>query len=530
MTRVEYIMSGLWLAMVVLAARPAAADQLEDIEQAIDAWRLEDARRMFDDAKVGEDESPRARYIMGKLLFYEGECGKALKALRKAIEGARHEVSWKALRDRVEATEAIFAKLEVRKGEGDTFLYRYASGADAILLPYADEALKRQRKALKKILGDAPERPVEIVFLPDVESLSLASGLPPEQIERTGTVGVTKFGRVMMVTPRRLVTGYPWLDTLAHELTHFSINRVSNNRTPIWLHEAVAKLLERRWRSKDVQVLTPEEAYLLDRAVKEGRLIPLRRFHPSVAYLSDQEEAALAYAQALSFARYLQEKIGAGWLRTLLADLGVGMSLDEGLMAISQADLKRLYLWWRQMASGKRHTPVPAVALMKRRFKRGEVGGGSDLDSVLAKEVKRHLRIGDLLRLRGHLKAAVAEYEQAKALSNSPSPEITDRLAACFLNLGQNKETIALLEPMVQLYPSHATTLVQLGRALANEKRAFEAIRAFEKANAINPFHPDVHCRLAELHELTGHTKDAARETEHCRMATLFAGTSTLKK
>ncbi len=514
----------LFPLMLFATLRTAAADPLGDLEHAIDSWRFEEARRHFDRAKVSDDMSPRTLFLKGKLLFYEGECAEALKALRKAIEGARHEVGWKVLRDRAETTEGIFSKLEVRKGEGDHFLYRYTSGPDAVLIPYADEALKRQLTALTRLLGDTPERPIEVVFLPDIESLAAASGLPVEQIERTGTVGVTKFGRVMVVTPRNLVTGYPWIDTLAHELVHYFITRISGNRAPIWLHESVAKLLERRWRSRNPQDLTPEEAYLLDRAVKEGRLIPLRRFHPSVAYLPNQEDAALAYAQVLSFARYFDEKLGESWLKTLLTDLDAGRGIDESLLAMSQTDLKRHYHLWRQAASARRHTPVPVVGLMQRRFKRGEVGGSSDPSGLLSTDVKRHLRVGDLLRLRGHLKAAVKEFEQAEKLADSPSPEITDRLGACLLQLGKTKETIALLEPMVKLYPFHSTTHIQLGRALTAEKRAFEAIRAFEKANAINPFHPDVHCVLSGLHDSAGHTQEARRETEHCRLAALNAG------
>jgi hypothetical protein len=44
------------------------------------------------------------------------------------------------------------------------------------------------------------------------------------------------------------VHGYPWLDTLAHEYTHFIVSRVSHNTVPIWFHEGLAKFEERRWR------------------------------------------------------------------------------------------------------------------------------------------------------------------------------------------------------------------------------------------------------------------------------------------
>jgi hypothetical protein len=62
------------------------------------------------------------------------------------------------------------------------------------------------------------------------------------------------------------------------------------------------------------------------------------------------------------------------------------------------------------------------------------------------------------------------------------------------------------------------------GRALAAEKRAFEAIRAFKRANAINPFQPVVHCALTRLQQDAGHHKGAKRETEHCRPAAVYSG------
>ena len=45
----------------------------------------------------------------------------------------------------------------------------------------------------------------------------------------------------MAVTPRALLRGYPWRDTLAHEYVHLVISRLSHNRVPVWLHEGLAE-------------------------------------------------------------------------------------------------------------------------------------------------------------------------------------------------------------------------------------------------------------------------------------------------
>jgi tetratricopeptide (TPR) repeat protein len=322
----------------------------------------------------------------------------------------------------------------------------------------------------------------------------------------------------MIVSPRVLATGYPWLDTLAHELTHLVITRVSRNRAPIWLHEGIAKLYERMWQQNELGSLSPEEAYLLDRAARERRLIPLRRFHPSVAHLPNQEDAALAYAQVLSFSRYLNGKLGSDWARRLLLSLGAEGSMDEAFATLSKFNVRRLYTWWRQEVSGKRQTPIPAVSLLERRYLRGEATGEAGLESLLDVDVRKHLRVGDLLRLRGHIKGAIKEYRQAQHLAESPSPEISDRLGSCLLETDNADKALDMLKGMAKLYPAHATVFVQLGRAHTMKGNTEEAMDALERANSINPFDPTVHCTLKDLYRSAGRAEDANLETNHCRV------------
>jgi tetratricopeptide (TPR) repeat protein len=506
----------------LLAAVPGAAedpvDPLGAVERELDSMRIVEARELLQSLDPVVSRQPRARYLRGRLLYFEGRYREALVELRASIEGARAELGWKLLRDQIEIASRAFQGLETKQGPSGKFVYRFAPGVDRLLVPYADRALSAQLDALSAVYDDRPRWKIEIDLLPDVETLAAASGLSAEQIERTGTVGVTKYGRIMVLTPRVLANGFPWLDTLAHELTHVMIARASRGRAPIWLHEGIAKLHERLWRGQSSCQLSPEEAYLLDRAARERRLIPLRRFHPSVAHLPNQEDATLAYAQVLSFLSYLDQRIEGQWLPRLLAMIGSGQSVDEAFVALTQSPLRRHYTWWRQAASGIRQTPVPAVGLMERRFKRGAATGQPGLESVLDLDVRRHLRVGDLLRLRGHVKAATIQFQRALSLADSPSPAITDRLAACLLDLGNHQEAAELLTGAVRLYPAHAEAFVQLGRALAAQKQRQPAAEALERGNAVNPFHPGVHCLLAEQYRELGRDADANLESAHCRL------------
>ena len=84
----------------------------------------------------------------------------------------------------------------------------------------------------------------------------------------------------MIVSPRALVAGYPWLDTLTHEYTHYVVTRISHNTVPIWLHEGIAKFEERRWRGPSGGGLTPAMEHLLATGIAHKQLITFERDAP----------------------------------------------------------------------------------------------------------------------------------------------------------------------------------------------------------------------------------------------------------
>lgn len=513
------------------AEAESSKNELDEIDALISAWRIEEAQKRLTPLLAQPKVSPRVHYLAGLTAFSDSRLDSALEHLRIAIEGSRAELSWKELRDRVELTKEAFSNLGLKVGPSGLFVFRVTSPLDELLIPYADEALREQRRVLASAIGHMPERPVEIAILPHEEALAQASGLTLEQIQRTGTVGVSKYGRIMILTPRRLSSGYPWLDTLAHELTHIAVTRASMDEAPVWLHEGIAKFFERSWRKEELQgSLTPEEAYLLDRAAREGRLIPLRRFHPSIAHLPNQEDAALAYAQVLSLVGYITDRTGEGWIRAVLEGLANKHKLDAVLTEQTRFPLTKNYNWWKQSISGKRQTPIPAVELMKKRFKRGKTVGDSGVEALLGSEVRKHLRIGDLLRLRGHVRAAVEEYRWASEASVSPSVEITDRVGACLLELGENEEAAKLLEPMAELYPLHSAVFIQFGQALARLGRFEHAAKVLNQAVALNPFHPEVHCTLAEVYGSLNQLEESTRSAGNCQRLTVMGGSEVIEE
>src|SRR4029079_3031549 len=103
---------------------------------------------------------------------------------------------------------------------------------------------------LMKDLGVELLKPLRIDLVRDQFTLAEMTGLPEEAARTTGTVAIAKCGRVTMISPRATSNGYPWLDTLAHEMTHLALSRGTRDNAPLWLQEGVAKREETRWREK----------------------------------------------------------------------------------------------------------------------------------------------------------------------------------------------------------------------------------------------------------------------------------------
>jgi len=112
------------------------------------------------------------------------------------------------------ASTAGDAVKDHQESRSSHFLVR-APAEDAVLVPYALEALESAYDALALDLGFAAEMPIRIEFYRSPSDLADVSSLSAAEVARTGTIALCKFNRLMIASPRALDRGYPWLDTLA---------------------------------------------------------------------------------------------------------------------------------------------------------------------------------------------------------------------------------------------------------------------------------------------------------------------------
>ena len=132
---------------------------------------------------------------------------------------------------------------------------------------------------------------------------------------------------------------------IPHELAHILLYRhigAKYNRLPTWLLEGTASIAE-LYPNPDFQLA-------LERAVENDALIPIAELCDP--FPRDASQAFLAYAEAESFTRYLQENYGSSGLDDLITAYADGLSCEIGATRIFGKSLTTLDVSWQESVLG----------------------------------------------------------------------------------------------------------------------------------------------------------------------------------
>jgi tetratricopeptide (TPR) repeat protein len=507
-----------FIALLMLCCVPSLARaNLDDSMAALDASDVERAAQLIAKLTKTELESPRGLFQRGMLYFLQGEYAQADKLLEKAIADSPrspHLADFRKLREWASAAEQLthdFA--EASAGDG-RYVVRYARGRDDVLAEDALEALARADRAIETFLDIHLPAPIRLEIYPSARALSQVSSLTLEHIETTGTVALCKWNRLMIASPRSLVYGYPWLDTINHELVHLALTYASKNRAPVWFHEGLAKLYERTWRGEAPSArLTPASEALLSNAAREKRLIGFERMHPSIAMLPSQEDAALAFAQVATFLeRFRQSQTDRG-LANAIEAIALGADAQRALSRVAGKPFEALEHSWQKSLLERGDDSKKAKSELKLRFVEG--GGKAD-ESLDVPEVRarRHLRVGDMLWGRNHPVAAAREYESGQRFAPS-DPILASRVARACLSQGQAERALNAVEEALHDHPHHAPLWALKGQALLKLNRDADSALALRESIRQNPFDPAPHCHLSRA---SREPSEKAKEQRNCQL------------
>jgi tetratricopeptide (TPR) repeat protein len=322
----------------------------------------------------------------------------------------------------------------------------------------------------------------------------------------------------MVTTPRALAYGYPWLDSINHELVHYAVSTLTGDRAPVWLQEGLAKFLERRWREPAGGRIPPAMEHLLAKALHSGKLISFDAMHPSMAKLPSAEDATLAFAEVANAIAYLHSKGGMPALRDAIKRVAAGEDARAAVAAAAGGSWTDFERGWRAFMAAQHYKTFPAIDIPTTHIRKpGAIASGRkpSEEDALSSTMKagapfRHLRLGNMLLRRDHARAAVVEYEKgAKAVATGGRATRGDpsaawvfpvKLGRTYLALGEPDRALKALAPIQTLYPDLPWPSLIAGEALVAKGAPAEALAPLRASLATNPFDPRVHCALANAY------------------------------
>ena len=208
--------------------------RLHALEGLLDEEDYAGARAAFEELRAQHADAESLDFLGGRIAFGEGHYADAVELLEAAGSEDRPGSYLRLARD----TQAVMK--DHLRAESEHFVFLYPPGKDQVLAPWALETLEAQRAALLEDLGYAPPGKVRVELVNDASELARASTLSKKEIDATGTIAICKFNKLIVTSPKAVLKGYDWLDTLAHEYTHLVVTQKGHNSVPIWLQEALA--------------------------------------------------------------------------------------------------------------------------------------------------------------------------------------------------------------------------------------------------------------------------------------------------
>ena len=508
------------LGLILPAAQASAAEapraearlRLQRLDQSINDWDLPAAKKELAELERLEPENAESlQYFQGRIAFEEGRYAEAVQLFTAAGLDDKPGSYLRLAKD----TKKIIQ--DHLRAESEHFIFFYPKGKDEILAPYALETLESIRQALFEDLGFAPAEKVRVEVVNDARELSKVSTLTYKQIITTGTIAICKFNKLMITSPKAVLHGYDWRDTLAHEFVHLVVSQKSHNSVPIWLHEGLAKYLESRWRGGPGLSISPSTLALLGDRVKKDKLIPFERMHPSIALLPSPEDAATAFAEVFFAVDLLYRHHGAHSLKRLVNELGGGKDDKKAIEAVTGKSFAAFEKSWlahvRAQPFPKELIPLSEDKVVlkdqvpgakKDSEKKGREISFSDFAEVSEGSARKFAHLGELMRERGRPGAASEEFAKARSLVGDKYESISNKYALSLLELHRLEEAESVLQSLLAIHPGSPATNVHLGRIYLSRKDMARAKGAYLEALASDPFDEEIHLSLLRIHSATG--------------------------
>lgn len=447
-----------------------------EVMSAINALELNRAQDLLSTIALGRAESAGLR---ARLALYKGDCDEARAILTAA--SANQGQSYHDGLELAEGCARAVAGAKIITDNSRAVWVRIQDDADESWVHMVADVAARARDATGARLGVALPRPLRIELVMDHASLSALTGLPLEAAETTGTVAVARWGRVTMLSPRSFAKGYPWQDTLAHEITHLLVTAATRDNAPLWLQESLAKHFETAWRPKRPLDDVPNAHALTRSAWQQGRSVGIEGLGASIALLPSPESARIAYAEVYDFLDFIAGKAGWPAVRLLLRELRDLGTDGPALSSVTGYSEKEWILRWRVSLSNERSTKGESP----------DVANGAISESDI--DIARRTRLSELLGSRLNW-AAVDRMLASVHVADSERPDLRAIAGLAKLEQGLSEPALQVLGTPESLAVLQGEWLALRGRALREHGETSEAESFFSLAFAYAPTAERVCC------------------------------------
>ncbi|MBN2695123.1 hypothetical protein JXR93_10720 [bacterium] len=472
-------------------------------------WHPEEAKEILEKIETQAEGDISFLYLKARYLYLIGDYKSSGEILRY-IEMNFPKNQYSQLEDRIEVMKNAEEKtktFKVFQSDDKKFSVFTPEGKNEILGPIALDTLQKAFNRHTQDLDYKYNKPVRVEILPDIETLDAISGLTLKEIQTSGTIALCDDNKLMIVSPSSLVKGYGWLDTISHELVHFVISKKTRNRTPIWIHEGIAKFQESRWSDGKKYKIEKFSEHILATAHEKKHYISFEAMSPSLAKLPSQEDASLAYAQVATLMEWVYEKNGYSGIVKILENLEKYNSDKKAIKESLKLTLPQLLKEWKNHITQKKYKTYPGLMYKPILFKTVENEQEYKLSEVSLfknRDMQKYIRLGNMMFDLKRFKASEIEYTKALKFRKNEYPYLENRIASLYLKNKEYKKIVALLKPTLNLFDDYIDTYMNLGEAYFNLNELALAEKMFLKSIEFNPFLPEIYTRLADIYEKTG--------------------------
>lgn len=186
--------------------------------------------------------------------------------------------------------------------------------------------------------GLQADEPIRIIVY--ANGRDFGSAMPPNSAEWIGGVAYSALNHIIAQIAPGGGAARETSRMIPHEVSHVVVHQASRNpynSPPPWLDEGLATYVQ----ETDDGRLNP----ILDRAARDGRLIPLSALKSS--FPLDPDQALLSYAESVSVVTYLVATYGSATVGDLVSVYRDEASHDQAVESVLEITIEELDTQWK---------------------------------------------------------------------------------------------------------------------------------------------------------------------------------------